>query len=355
VRPPRPATRSLAFALTLGLAGAAPAAAQEGWLTNAALTRRAATDPAAAIAGARTGWVGWSVPAVPGANELCCFAGDWRRRGCTLGRREPGWGTQDDGAPPATPAELRIFLDIERGAPRAVVLAGGSCPVDAAGNAVVWLDGVDPGRSLDVLDRLARGEVASRRSDDVAERTVAAIAQHAGPDADRRLAALAGDRSLPGELCEQALFWAGEARGRPGYELLDRTLAAEGDRELREHAIFALTLSPVPEAAARIRRAAVEDREAEIRGQALFWLAQSDAPEAEVAAFVVARIAADPDPDVREQGVFALSQLDDGVTHLLRILRESDERELRRQALFWLGQSEDPRALAELERLLVAR
>ncbi|MEO8195219.1 MAG: HEAT repeat domain-containing protein [Thermoanaerobaculia bacterium] len=54
----------------------------------------------------------------------------------------------------------------------------------------------------------------------------------------------------------------------------------------------------------------------------------------------------------REQGVFALSQLEDGTPQLLALLRESGDREVKRQAIFWLGQSDDPRATAELERLL---
>jgi HEAT repeat protein len=60
---------------------------------------------------------------------------------------------------------------------------------------------------------------------------------------------------------------------------------------------------------------------------------------------------AERDDEVREQAVFALSQLDDGAEWLLRLLRTSRDPEVVRQALFWLGQSEDPRALAELERI----
>ena len=44
--------------------------------------------------------------------------------------------------------------------------------------------------------------------------------------------------------------------------------------------------------------------------------------------------------------------LKSGADWLLRVLRSGEHRELARTALFWLGQSEDPRAFAELERLL---
>jgi HEAT repeat protein len=58
--------------------------------------------------------------------------------------------------------------------------------------------------------------------------------------------------------------------------------------------------------------------------------------------------------EVRKQAVFALSQRprDEGVPALIRIARTSREPEIVRTALFWLGQSDDPRALALFEEIL---
>jgi HEAT repeat protein len=57
---------------------------------------------------------------------------------------------------------------------------------------------------------------------------------------------------------------------------------------------------------------------------------------------------------VRKQAVFALSQrpTDEGVPALIRVVRTSPSGELRKSALFWLGQSDDPRALTLFEELL---
>ena len=62
----------------------------------------------------------------------------------------------------------------------------------------------------------------------------------------------------------------------------------------------------------------------------------------------------DEDREVRESAVFALSQLgdDEGVPALIRIARSNKDPKIRRTALFWLGQSEDPRALDLFEELL---
>ena len=54
------------------------------------------------------------------------------------------------------------------------------------------------------------------------------------------------------------------------------------------------------------------------------------------------------------QAVFALSQLprDRGVPLLIGVARTHVNPRVRKQAIFWLGQSEDPRALALIEELI---
>jgi len=52
--------------------------------------------------------------------------------------------------------------------------------------------------------------------------------------------------------------------------------------------------------------------------------------------------------------VFALSQLpkDEGVPKLIEVARSHRDAAVRKQAMFWLGQSRDPRALAFFEQVL---
>jgi HEAT repeat protein len=60
------------------------------------------------------------------------------------------------------------------------------------------------------------------------------------------------------------------------------------------------------------------------------------------------------DREVRKQAIFALSQrsTNEAVPALIRIARTNDDPELRKTALFWLGQSEDPRAVTLFEEIL---
>ena len=91
----------------------------------------------------------------------------------------------------------------------------------------------------------------------------------------------------------------------------------------------------------------------ETRRKAVFWLGQA---AGEAATRGLDSLAGDGDGDleVRKEAVFALSQrpADEGVPVLIRIARTSPHPELRKSALFWLGQSEDPRALQVFEDIL---
>jgi hypothetical protein len=119
-------------------------------------------------------------------------------------------------------------------------------------------------------------------------------------------------------------------------------------------AMFAVTLAdsitPWPE---MLRIARDENVRRDTRKQAVFWLGQA---AGDVATEGLSELAEDDDEDreVRESAVFALSQLgdDEGVPALIRIARSNKDPKIRRTALFWLGQSEDPRALDLFEELL---
>ena len=89
----------------------------------------------------------------------------------------------------------------------------------------------------------------------------------------------------------------------------------------------------------------------ETRRQAVFWLGQA-AGEAATRGLDSLAYDGGGELEVRKQAVFALSQrpADEGVPALIRIARSNPHAELRKSALFWLGQSEDPRAIALFER-----
>src|SRR5690242_10800056 len=90
-----------------------------------------------------------------------------------------------------------------------------------------------------------------------------------------------------------------------------------------------------------------------VRRSAVFWLGQA-AGDAATKGLTDLVDDGNADRDVRESAVFALSQRprDEGVPALIRIARDNKDPDLRRKAIFWLGQSDDPRALSLFEELL---
>jgi HEAT repeat protein len=117
--------------------------------------------------------------------------------------------------------------------------------------------------------------------EDVAETAVAAVAI-ADDDNWQPLLALARDRDRDADVREAAIFWLGVGAGdKMAAELVD---IAEDDHEqveVREHAVFALSqaLEDDPErAVATLGGIATSHGHPDVRRSALFWLAQHDDP-----------------------------------------------------------------------------
>jgi hypothetical protein len=136
-----------------------------------------------------------------------------------------------------------------------------------------------------------------------------------------------------------------------GYLL---ALALRDDSRGSEKAIFASILADsVTVWPDLLKIAKKDDASRKVRRSAVFWLGQAagDAATRGLTDLVDDKNA---DRDVRESAVFALSQRphDEGVPALITIARKNPDPELRRKAIFWLGQSEDPRAISLFEELL---
>lgn len=92
------------------------------------------------------------------------------------------------------------------------------------------------------------------------------------------------------------------------------------------------------------------------RTQSVFWVGQA-AGEAATANLNSIVIDNSVDREVRESAVFALSQRprDEGVPALIAVARTNKDPEIRKKALFWLGQTRDPRAIDLFEELLTKK
>lgn len=131
-------------------------------------------------------------------------------------------------------------------------------------------------------------------------------------------------------------------------------LARSGGGQVGERAVFAATLADSVTAWPELLRLAREESVPEAtRRSSVFWVSQ--AAEEAATRGLDSLVGEDTvDREVREQAVFALSQRprEEGVPALIRIAKTHSDPEIRRKAIFWLGQSHDPRALALFEDLL---
>jgi hypothetical protein len=145
----------------------------------------------------------------------------------------------------------------------------------------------------------------------------------------------------------------------PAREAADYLLSiVQNDRgSVGKKAIFPATIADSAEIwPTLIKIARNPDLPRESRTQSVFWLGQAagDVATANLSSLVLDNSV---DREVREQAVFALSQRprDEGVPALIAVAKTNKDPEIRKKALFWLGQSGDPRALDLFEQLLTKK
>jgi len=313
------------------------ASAAAGLQAAIAVVTRADAGPA---------WIGYAVPAVA----------DGQRNG----RADHGWGScsahldgyesQTTGSGARTgPSQrsIQIFLRIQQQRIDKIRMFESNCRVDAGGNTVYWLTDVRPVESVELLRPYAQDGPHGDKG-----AALAAIASTDDPSADTVLAQFTSTSS-PADLRKETAFWLGAARGQRGYEMLRTLVKSDPSDEVRDRAIFALSITPAPEAVDTLIDEARHDTNPHLRGQAMFWLAQKAGEKA--VAVINSAVENDPDTEVKKKAVFALSQLppDRGVPLLIKTAETNRNPEVRKQAFFWLGQSKDPRALDFIARVIL--
>jgi hypothetical protein len=310
---------------------AASACAQQPHVQNARMETRAAaggldaTLRAIVNAQSSAAWLGYAVPIIPGDRQMCCWNNSVR--GCFL---EPGSNdrtvvvTNNQTIKLEGPTELVVLYRVENRQIGKVRSFSPECDLDAGGLPFIWLSGVNAAESVKLLEGIAKDNAGpAREQNRRADSAISAISMHADPAA------------------EQAL---------------EDLLAASQPDELRRRAVFGLAQRNNPQALNTLVRVAHNDKSPHVRGQALFWLAQRAGQKVAESAINDA-IANDPETEVKKKAVFALTQMPsgEGVPLLIQVARTNRNPEVRKQAMFWLGQSKDERALAFIEEVLAKR
>jgi HEAT repeat protein len=192
-----------------------------------------------------------------------------------------------------------------------------------------------------------------RESDDtrVQERAVFALSQHRSPRAGVALRAYVERDDAPLAMKERAIVFLSQQRSSENQAFLKQVYGRVQERSLKERILMAVAQSGGGDAE-WLRSIALNPREdMELRKRALFWMGQ-------IRAMAISDLNAlyegMDDPDMREQLVFVLGQRNEpeAVDVLMKIAEDSSSKALQTRAIFWLGQSKDPRAAEFLLRII---
>jgi HEAT repeat protein len=229
-----------------------------------------------------------------------------------------------------------ILVKVADGAVTKLHVVNPNRALDAGGLPLVWLNGVEAEDSVRILADLARRNDAEHLRDSA----IFAISIHQTPAATAALIRLTGaENDL--KIREKAAFWLASQRDHEGFLAIQHLARTDGDERFREKLTFDLSLTKDPEGLTELIRMAHEDASAQVRKQAQFWMATQGGKK--VAGDLREAAANDPDTGVPE---------DKAATQLIMVADSNRDPEVRRQAIFWLGQSRDPKALDYLTKLL---
>jgi HEAT repeat protein len=200
-----------------------------------------------------------------------------------------------------------------------------------------------------LLDLARRGDPTVRKS------AVFWLGQSEDPRGRALVRAVVGDVNETEEIRGAAIFALGQGENASGADaaVLRAVFPRLPTARLKDRVLMAMAQSDAPENMRwLLAQARDEQQSLEVRKKAAFWAGQGHAQLSDLTSLY----ATTNEPRLREHLIFVLSQRDEeaATDALLRIARSDEDRQMRKKALFWLAQKNDPR-VTRLIAELVAR
>ncbi len=157
------------------------------------------------------------------------------------------------------------------------------------------------------------------------------------------------DESRPNEVRGKAIFWLGQGAG--GGDYLSSLYTRVRSEELKDKIIF--SMSQQKDAASQkwlVDLVSNESESIENRKKALFWAGQTGTSMQQLTG-LYSRM---DEREMKDQMIFVFSQRQERVAidKLMDIAKNDKDRDARKKAMFWLGQSHDARVSAFLTDML---
>ena len=205
--------------------------------------------------------------------------------------------------------------------------------------------------SLDLVPDLVRLARAHDERHELRQRAVFWIGTYDDDRASRAAHDLAADETLDEDIRGSAIIALGRDDVSDDDVAWLRALYPKVSSKLRDDIFLAVSRSDGSQASRWLASVVTDANETEhTREQAMFWMGQGRGPTIDLV-----RLYGRLDrPSLRTHYTFVLSQRRDrqALDKLIDIAEHDGDREVRHQALFWLGQSKDPRALAFIRDLV---
>jgi HEAT repeat protein len=234
-----------------------------------------------------------------------------------------------------TPETENILLDAIRNDP----------DEDVRKRAVFWLGQVNTDRAAQALEGML---ASSSTSEELREQAVFALMQQNGDRGSRAVRAIAQDASAPTSLREKAVFWLGQKRSTENAAFLRDLFArlsaskSEKDDEVAQKILFSLSQMRGEGNERWLMDIAADAKySTDVRKQAIFSAGQAGVSSADLIA-LYDRVR---DNEVKGQLIWVLSSKNEtaATDKLIEIARRDPDVQMRKKAIFWLGQSHDPR------------
>ncbi len=227
------------------------------------------------------------------------------------------------------PDVASVLLDVARNDPS----------TDVRGEAIFWLSQTKGDQAIPALDSV----LFSSTDLDLRKRAVFALSQQRDERARQALRRAVEDEKMPEDVRGDAIFWLGQGKSLD-LEYFKGLFRKTRSEDLRNRILTSAGQSSAPEASAWLLEIARDKSyDTEMRKQAIFWASQKRSVDLEQLSAIYDQSRGDT--DFQQHLLFIYSQRREpaAVDKLMAIAKSDPNVDLRKQALFWLGQKNDPR------------
>ena len=213
--------------------------------------------------------------------------------------------------------------------------------VEVRRQAVFWLSQVHSDKALTALDSILHQST----DEEVQEKAIFALANTNTEKGNATLRAYA-QSNAPEELRAKAVFWLGQSsrRSPENTAFLQSLFDKTNSDEIQNAIIQAMSETPGDEGAKWMLGIVQNPKQSvETRKKALFWAGQRHQLDINTLLALYPKL---DDQELKEHFIFVLSERREAAASdkLIEIAKTDKDIEMRKKALFWLAQKNDPRA-----------